>query len=50
MLVFSSPYVHVQDLIQISLFYELFNDEELTPTGEIYGQAISTHATTLVAK
>jgi hypothetical protein len=36
--------------IQISLFYELFDDEELTPTGKIYGQTVSTHAVMLLAK
>ena len=36
--------------IQISLFYELFDDDELTPTGKVYGQTISTHAITLVEK
>lgn len=36
--------------IQICLFYELFDDEELTPTGKIYGQTISTHAVMLLAK
>ena len=35
--------------VQVSLFYELL-DDELTPTGKVYGQAISTHATTLIAK
>ena len=36
--------------IQISLFYEMYDDEGLTPTGKIYGQTISTHAATLYAK
>ncbi len=35
--------------IQVSLFYELL-DDDLNPTGKVYGQAISTHAITLVAK
>jgi hypothetical protein len=35
--------------IQISLFYELL-DGELNPTGRFYGQSISTHAVTLLAK
>ena len=35
--------------IQISLFYELL-DDELNPTGKFYGQSISTHAVTLLAK
>jgi hypothetical protein len=36
--------------VQICLFYEIFEDEELLPTGKYYGQTISTHAVTLGAK
>jgi hypothetical protein len=36
--------------IQICLFYEIYEDEALLPTGKYYGQTISTHAVTLVEK
>jgi hypothetical protein len=35
--------------IQICLFYEVYEDE-VTPTGQYYGQTISTHAVILLAK
>ena len=36
--------------IQICLFYEVYEKDGITPTGQYYGQTISSHAVTLAAK
>ena len=36
--------------IQICLFYEIYEKDEITPTGQYYGQTISSHAVTLGSK